>query len=581
MAEANYWQRLAASHSSRRRALQAGAAGLSAAFLAACGGNTNNNNATQSNTSGANNANTTNSAGKPAGTPVPSTGGASPLAGSPAAKNGPKPQPGGELVIRRGSNFTFGNPIRASSGYDVGFNRLYAAPLLDYDLQGNVLPFLAQAFEQTDPTTITLKLRPGLNFTDGTPVNAAAIKYSIALAQTPELASPVRTQLAPIASIETPDDNTVVFKLSQPNATFVQTLATDSPGGAGAVVSPTAHDKLGEDKFNDAPVSVGPYAVQSYVNGSQMVLVKNPNWPLKAPNGDAQPYLDKLTIKVIPEAAVALADLQSGGSDIDQQPSLQNIAAIKAQPSIDYQVQKNSQLVDLAYIINKPPTDNLALRKAITYAMDRDAFAKAFTAGLGDPAKTAITQFSWAYDASIPSYSYDAAKAAQFLAQAGVGDNLSLKLLTYADGDWPKIGELVQSQLAKLKLNVGVDNVQVPVYTQQFRVNAAYPFAVEGLGAPAGDPYNFFQSRYTSNGNYNAGHPSEPEFDRLVAQAAVTFEQDKRKALYSQMQQMDYDMAYHTWLYYLPTLITFRKQVQGLGWAGVGVADFLYLWKSK
>ena len=160
----NYWERVAQRGASRRRVLQAmGAASIAAvagsAFVA-CGDDDD-------------------STGSNATSPAGSTAAVSAVVR------------GGELVVRRPSATTFADPHRSSSGYDPTVNHLYAAPLLRLS-EGKLGPSLVTKWEQVDPTTVTLTLRPDLTFTDGTPVNAAAVKYAFERQSDPKLGAPRR-----------------------------------------------------------------------------------------------------------------------------------------------------------------------------------------------------------------------------------------------------------------------------------------------------------------------------------------------------------------------------------------------------
>ncbi len=575
----NYWNRMAALRLERRRVLKGMAAtsfGLAASgMLAACGGNTNN----AANSKAASPAN--NSA---PGTPAAASGtrpaGASPAAA--ATKSGPPVQRGGELIVRRPSPFTFADPQQSGSGYDPAISQLYASPLVVMDAAaGKIAPNIVQSWEQTDDTTLTFKLRKDIMFTDNTPLNAAAVKFSIERAQSKDFNASSRRYVLPITATEIPDDFTITLKFAAPNAVFLEGLTMNAPDGSGAVVSPAAVQKLGNDAFNLNPVSAGPYTCQSYQRSGETVLVKNPNWPITAPNGDKLPYLDTIRFRVVPENATALSDLQAGNIDLDYVFNPDDVTTVKARPELDFNVHKGALSQAFGMVTNKAPMDNLAFRQALCYAANRDEAAATFGPnGVSTPGKGPLTDLSWAYDSSAPVYTYDAEKAKQLLAQSGLANGAEIKIASSTTSFYGKFAELLQAQLQRVNIKSSVDLMEAVVLTQKFRDQGLYQAGLEYQGGPQGDPYSFFQGKYATD--QTPGHVTLPGWDDLLAKALKTLDQTERKKIYAQMQRMDYDGAYRVWLMNSGTVMAFRKKVQGASWLTVGSAvDLRYAWKQK
>ncbi|MBK7330346.1 MAG: hypothetical protein IPI85_15080 [Dehalococcoidia bacterium] len=211
--------------------------------------------------------------------------------GTSASPTAAKPVRGGELIVRRPSATTFADPHRSSSGYDPTFNHLYAAPLLA-SVNGKISASLVESWEQADLTTAKLTLRKDLKFTDGTPVNAAAVKYALERQADPKVGSPRRSLLAGV-TIETPDDFTAVLKFSKPNPAFLESLTMNAPAGLGALISPTAHQKLGDDKFNEAPVSVGPFKISKLALDGESVSSPTRLARDRPPTGTSSPTWTK------------------------------------------------------------------------------------------------------------------------------------------------------------------------------------------------------------------------------------------------------------------------------------------------
>lgn len=479
---------------------------------------------------------------------------------------------GGTLTIRRSSNMAFWDPQRASGGFDPPISDLYAQRVLDITPEGDIAANLAAEWEQTDETTVTLKLREDISFGDGTPVDSAAVKYTIERGQSDELGAPVRPALSLIESVDTPDQQTVVLHLTGPNAAFLETLT----GRAGVLISPTAHQELGDDRFNESPVGAGPYLVEQIIQDGESRFLRNPDWPFLGPDGGQLPYLDEVRVTVIPEDAVSIAALQSGDIDLDYVVSPDNFSTVDANPDIQTNVLDGARFQVAEFATNKDPISDINLRKAVNYAIDREEFAIALAAGLGESATGPLTPLSWADDPNVPSYEYDPDKAREHLALAGYPDGIELNCATYR----PPQAELLQAQLEKVGITLVVDQLELAVYQEEFRGKGNYRLATASGPTPLGDPYEFFLTRYGSKGKYNPGEPDYPEFDKLIAESVATFEREERKAIYSELQQMDYDWAYRAWKITEPRIMGFRAGWKGWSWQGYN-PDLRLVWKSS
>ena len=523
----NYWLRRQSASVSRRNFLAAGGAvgvGLVAVAAVGCGGDGD---------------------GAAKGTTAPG-GSATPAAE--AAKRG------GTLTMARASNLAFADPQRSSGGNDPVFNRLYAETLLRYEGE-EIKGYLASALEQLDTSTVTLRLRTDIKFADGTPMNAESVKFAVERGKDEKLNAPVKPAMSLIEKVETPDEFTAVLKLVRPNALFLSSFTPSS-----FVISKTALEKMGQDEFTKKPISAGPYKVEKITQDGESVFVRDPEWPIKAPNGDALPYFDRVVNRVIPQPEALVAALLSGDIDLVNVVDLGSIDQLKNSGAVTaFEVPAASwQLVE--FVTNKAPTNSLALRKAINYALNRDELNRQLAFGLGKPAVQCLTLDSWVLDPALPNYQYDAKKAAEFLAQAGYADGLELRLATYA----PAQAEAIQAQLAKLKIKATIDNLELAVYQDKFRTKGEYPIATAGGPTESGELYQFFLTRMGSKGKYNPGQPTNPEWDALLVKVESAFEQGARKLLYQEMLRKAYDESYRAFTLTNPVFYGLSKKLRGV-----------------
>lgn len=461
---------------------------------------------------------------------------------------------GGTLTMARAGNLAFADPHRSSGGLDPIFTRLYAECLLRYE-GDEVKAYLAGAMEQPDAATVTLRLRNDIKFADGTPLNAEAVKYSIERGKDSKLNAPVRPTFSLIERVETPDEFTAILHLVGPNAIFVPSFAYYS-----SVISPTAIEKEGPDNFNKKPVSAGPYKVDRIVQDGESVFVKDPDWPLKAPDGGSLPYFDRVVNRIIPQPEALVAALLAGDVDLINAIDLASVKQVQSSGGVVAFEVPSASWQTVEFVTNKPPTDSVALRRAINYALNRDELNKQLAFGLAQPAVECLTLDSWLLDSSIPRYEFDLKKSAEALSQAGYPDGIDLKLATYNSAQ----AEAVQAQLARANVRATIEQLELAVYQDRFRTKGELPIATAGGPTEGGELYQFFLTRIGSKGKYNPGQPTNPEWDALIEKVATAFDREERKALYQEMLRKSYEESYRAWTLTTPVFYGLSEKIQGV-----------------
>ena len=223
--------------------------------------------------------------------------------GSNSSSSG-KPHVGGTLTVAASTEVTTLDPSKGSAnamaltGYAI-YDSLMIVPKLGDRPQPNIATSLTASADQM---TWTMKLPTGLEFSDNTPFNAAAVKFN--MDRDMATGSTAAALLSSVKSVDAPDDTTVVFHMKEPFANLPYIFCYDGSGTAGYIASPTALQKYGND-YTAHAAGVGPYMLQSWAPGQPEVLVRNPNYWNKA----KQPvYLDKVTIKALEDSEIVLVD---------------------------------------------------------------------------------------------------------------------------------------------------------------------------------------------------------------------------------------------------------------------------------
>jgi ABC-type transport system substrate-binding protein len=457
------------------------------------------------------------------------------LGDSTQANAAAQPKRGGTITVGTTSDSATQDPHTEVQGVHYWWYPIFDQ-LIAYDAKGLLDPSqsLAQKWEQTDPTTVTLTLRQGITFHDGTPFSSDDVKFNIARIQDPKTPSVPRPDLASIDRVDNPDKNTIVLHLKTPNAA----LLTAFGDRGGMMISPTALTKLGKDGFAKAPVGTGPFVFKEWQNGAFFIYERNPNYWRKAADGG-----------VFPDVTVQVASLQSG-----------DISVLPFTPAAGLKVLNGDKnIVSQRFIGDKtaiyymnhefPPLDNLLFRRAVSSGLDRDNYIKNFLSGDEPIANGILTPASWAYAPDIQNFNFDTAKAKQFLQASGLPQS-AWRIKTEGNTTPSTADQFFEASLKSI--GIALDFV---TGTGQFGGALMKGFGGDGsLGMDLSswgmrvDPDGSVAQFYTQQGTYNAGLAKVPETEELVVKARSTYDINERKKLYHDIQQKGMENVYSTFM---------------------------------
>jgi peptide/nickel transport system substrate-binding protein len=562
----NYWTRVATRRLSRRRiVVLAGTGAAAAAVLAACGDDDDDD--------------------RPAG------GGGSTAPGAEGAPGSYTKLPVGKFggrakVVVALETGTLDAHTPGSGGDAPYLNAIYNS-LVGFDQEGTGLRAsapvsLAEKWEVPDPTTIVFTLKKDIKFHDGTPFDSTAVKYNVSRILDPDLKATWASQLASVDRVETPDALTARFVLKKPDAALM--FALSSVYGAG-MVSPTAVEKSGRD-FKSNPVGTGPYLFDRWVPGSHVSFKRNPNYWEKNSEGKALPYLDQLEIHAIPDETVRFANLQTGEADLGAVGS-KDIPA--AERHGDLKVIKGVPGAGVAallhYNIAIAPMDNPNLRKAIAFAIDPKVVNKNVYFDLAIPAEGAMTTpGTWAYSPVKGRPTYDPEKAKEFLRAGGQPDGFSMDVITYTAPNINQQTEIYQDFWAKIgiKAQITTQEVSTAVTTFFGPGRQTFPLMSTSWGGTSPEPSTTPTIAWKKDSFYNpAKQPLDPRLDGLLDQARETYDEEQRKKLYQEIEQIVVaeQCAFVPLLYTLPRW-TVRKSVgnaESFYWPGLNRLQYIFV----
>lgn len=544
-----------------RATLGAGAAVSLGGLLAACGGGSSN--PTPTTAAAAASAGTTSqptSAPVTGGTSAPTRAAASAIGATPQAAAAASPsaapaaQAGGELIYGLTNKFDTLDP-NVTTFTDVGRIAFHLFdPLVWQPKPGEFIAGLADKWDINQTADeYTFHLRQDVKFHDGTPFAADAVKFTFDRIVNPDLKSQSAFSLiGPYDSSTVVDPATVKVKFKSPYAPFLDSSAQPYL----APVSPAAVSKFGKD-FGVNPVGTGPFKFDSYKTDNAVRMVKNPayNWAPKLFRHQGAPYLDAITYRIIPEPATRLAALKSGEVHFIQDVPPQNYKELQSSGSIQLlQGPSAGSGESMMMNVTKPPTDDVKVRQALEWGVDKDGMNKAVWQGLFKPTNSPLSAVMFGYDPSTASvYSYDPKKAGALLDDAGWmlsgntrkknGQDLSLAMYYRSDSaDASAMATFLQGMYQQIGVKIELNGLAQSGY---FNAVRAGQHNLQFWQETATDPDVVRVLFYSQNadGGTNRNRYKNADMDKLIDSAAGTTDPDKRKGYYAQIQKKALDEA--------------------------------------
>lgn len=444
---------------------------------------------------------------------------AEPTAEAPAATEAPSEPT--EIRISYIQQFTDLNPFNVNNPAAAGVAMGLFDTLVQVDDEGTVIPWLAESWEiSDDQTVITFKLRDDVTFIDGTSLNADAVIYSADLYQDPDLF--LGTSVLTLSGWEKVDEYTVKFTFDQPDATALYALSFPNT----SVVSPSAYEEMGTDAFGIDPVGSGPYKLEKWEPGVEVIMVKNPDYWQEGVG-----LADRIVWRNFQDGAAALLAAQSGELDLlhEQEPKdvplFEAIDGFKvgADQSGWYALTLNTQI---------PPFDKLENRAAFAYAIDYDVLANVGFEGFAAVPDGLIPPGSWAYEPALGEPLHrDVEKAKEMLAAAGNPDGYTFKVSVTPQPFRSQLLQMMQASLAEVGITLEIEVNEFARHIEILRndhngANAAF-VVQQNLHA---DPALWL--RLYAGCNALVGHtgwcPEDSTFDDLVLASTATFDKAER-----------------------------------------------------
>ncbi len=447
-------------------------------------------------------------------------------------------QAAGDLVVAVQSNFTTTDPYDANDTLSQAVAKSFYQGLYGFDKDMKMVPVLADSYTVSDDGLVyTVKLKSGIQFHDGTPFNAEAVKVNFDRVTNPDNKLKRYNLYKNIAKTEAVDGTTVRFTLKEPFSPFINTLAHPS----GVIISPAALAQYGSKDIGRHPVGTGPFKFVEWKASDYLKVAKFDGYWRKG-----YPKIDSITWRPVVDNNTRAAIMQTNEAQFAFPMPPEAVASLEGKPNLEVTAAPSIIQRYISMNVQHKPFDNVKVREAINYAINKEALAKVAFSGYAIPAEGVLPK-GVAYNEKLGPWPYDPAKAKALLKEAGYPDGFETTLWSaYNYTTAQKVIQFVQQQLAQVGIKVKVEALEAGQRVER----------VESAQDPATAPVRMYYVGWSSSTGeadwamrpllagesfppklFNTAYYKNAEVDSDIAKALVaTSDADKTK-LYADAQQ--------------------------------------------
>ena len=444
--------------------------------------------------------------------------------------------------------------------------------LLKYDKNLELQGELAKSWEiSSDQKTITFRLKPGMKWADGAPLTSADVLFTWKLVTDDKTRTPYGADYKLVINAETPDALTFRVSYAQPYAPALDTWA-------GLQILPK-HLLQGQDinttAFARHPVGSNYYKLEDWRNGERISLVRNPN----ATQGQA--HIERLVSRFIPDPAAQFLELLANNIDFMSLSPIQYARVFPARPDLTSKIGLYKELGNnytyLGFNLKHKPFEDVRVRQAINYAIDKQELIDGVLLGLGEPVASPYKPGTRWANPSLHPYPYDPKKALELLKQAGYEDHdgdgildrdgkpLAFEILTNQNQQREMSSVLIQRRLKEIGIDVRIRKLEWATFVGRFIKTGDFDVVVLGWSLSLDpDQFGIWHSSQQAPGQFNFIGYSNPRVDKLLEQGRLELNPDKRMKIYHEFAQIllaDSPIVYLYAGYGLPAI---HKRVKGI-----------------
>ncbi|MCP4753674.1 MAG: ABC transporter substrate-binding protein [Proteobacteria bacterium] len=531
-----------------------------------------------------------------------------------------------------------GGDYKVASTIDVGLLNPHHWPVMDWNVidmlmeqvvvaaEGAIMrPWIAESWEVRDPLTFVMKYRKGITFHDGTPLNAAAIKYNMEWVMNKKSGAWTRSYISAVKSIEVLDEYTVQYRFSKPFAVFLNqmqtpvsyTLSPKSLAGDTALkaikslkgklkngkkklaklekkakkaaakgkstkklekkikkaekklsklekeYAKTAKKATGARFADKFPVGTGPYMYDERSPGNWIKLKRNPNyWYAKAVGRPDMPYFDTVRYEIIPDRSVQLANLRVGKiHQMELGPAMYNMLVNRSDSQVKVDAVSMPHTRTIHFNHANGPAQDIRIRRAISHAIDRKALVVGARFGLGVLASGIFPNMLWSHNPNLKPIEYNPKLSKQLLREAGYKEKLKLKGHVLLDPEAKTLAAIVKNMLSKVGIEWTYDVLDATAASDRTR-NLEFDLFLD-IALYIFDPDQQVTVLYHPDGA-NSGRNNNEKAVALIEAGRAEYDFEKRQQIYWELEQVLGDNYEDIWLWHPRTGRAFYRNVRGI-----------------
>jgi len=478
----------------------------------------------------------------------------------PALGQSQTPKQGGTLVFGLERELSTFNPFIRAGGVDLDVRSLIYESLLDKDIKGKIIPSLAESWTiSKDGLIYTFKLRRGVKFHNGKEFTSEDVKWAVDYAMEPKNGSEGLSYLRGVKQVRAPDPHTIEFVLSEPKAIFLSYLTLLRP----FMIVPSGSVPSVMEKIDSFPAGTGPFVFKEARGMGHVVLSRNPNYWQKG-----LPYLDQVVFRTSEDPTVRFTSLRAGDLDLIERAPYAFVRKVESGgvPNVKATAAPYAGFRRLIFNVAEPPFDNVKLRQAVAFAIDRKEYLQAAFWGYGTATQQRFPGNSpWHVKFQERERNIDKVKS--LLKEAGVGSDFQIEFLGRRGVE--EEYQVIQRQLETAGIKVKVVLMEGAAFRERQR-RGNYQLGLFG-GDYTDDPADTYPPKYACDEEAvkakkrtrNWPGYCNREVDRLLAQATGTTELKKRQELYGKVTRILFDEAPDLSLAYVPRFFTYHEKVKG------------------
>lgn len=506
------------------------------------------------------------------GPETPTTAG---VTSSPTKEIG-KPTQGGVIKIGRVSDADTLDAQKTSllAAHEI-MTQIYD-PLIYLDAAGKVYPALAESWEFSDDNkTLTFHLREGVEFHDGSRLTAETVKWTAERHMAAETASPTAWMLGPLDSVEVIDELTVAYKYTEP---FVPLWVGLSYSYC-APMSKSAVEEAGEN-YGRNPVGTGPFKFVSWEpdEGITLEAYEKHTWSSPYFNNTGKPYLAGAQYMIMPEEATRMAALESKDIDViagsDAVP-VDKMGRLSETSGVELATAPQAGLVYTYLNTTYEPLGKKKVRQAINYAVNKRKMIELVLDGQAEPARSPVgSAFKSMYNPDVKKYDYDLDKAKSLMAEAGEEEGFETDFLLLEGAVFKRIGEVVKEDLSKINITVNLQSLPVAELFSKAPEKDAGMYFFWYTYSDADIVYQMLHSGESICWSFH----ENPELDELIKKQRVTFDKERRKEIFAEIQEIAVEQAYWLLFYEGKYVTATRDYVHGVKFDLLGFNHLQDMW---